>query len=342
MAFIVLYGSDSLNMILPLVKILRLKMSAATQSNFYMAPLQGYTNPFYRNAFSKVYGGVLKYFTPFIEEGVAFEKQVQYELNSNLSQGLNIVPQLVTTNPKFLLMYAERMIALGFDEINLNMGCPFPMLVKRGLGGGMLSDHKNIDALLNAFFNADLPIALSIKMRSGISTIEEGKKVLNILNNYDINEVIVHPRLVNQKYSGTVSFEHFDWFYQNTNHQLCANGDINSSNDYSLWRERYSLVKSFMVGRGLLSNPFLINDLNEVARDNQFELFKQFHQFYYDLVVEHCINWNQAFNYLNSFWYYPLNTSIEKKRLYRRLKKHNHSESYALWLAQVWAIFKTN
>ncbi|MCU4174979.1 tRNA-dihydrouridine synthase family protein [Carboxylicivirga sp. N1Y90] len=317
-------------------------MSAATQSNFYMAPLQGYTNPFYRYAFSKVYGNISKYFTPFIEEGTSFEKQIQYELNPKFTQDISVVPQLVTTDPKFLLMYAERMIALGFDEINLNMGCPFPMLVKRGLGGGMLKDHKVIDALLNAFFNVELPIALSIKMRSGISTIEEGKRVFSVLNNYDIKEVVVHPRLVNQKYSGTVSFEHFDWFYKNTDHQMCANGDINSYDDYFQWRERYPDVKSFMIGRGLLTNPFLINDLNEVVSDKQVDMFKQFHQYYYDLVVEHCINWNQAFNYLNSFWYYPLNISVEKKRLFRRLKKHNHAESYALWLAQVWATFKTN
>ncbi len=316
----------------PLVKDLMANMPV------YLAPLQSYTTVFYRMAFNMVLGGVDKYFTPFFEEGKnkGTEPKLFPEIKPELNRGLYVVPQVATNNPEFLISFASEALKLGYKEINLNMGCPFPMLVKRKKGGGLVGELDMLKVLMEGFFNEKLPIQLSVKMRSGLASPKEGRETIKVLNNYSLNEVIIHPRLVTQKYSGHADWDVFEEMSNEIMHPIVANGDINSIEDLENLKKRFPQVKGLMLGRGLLSNPLILNSA-KLSKEMELNLYKEFHTHYKELVLKYCTDWNQAFNHLSNFWYYPLSGSIIGKRQLRKLKKHNTEETYKKWLNDVWS-----
>lgn len=304
----------------------------------YLAPLQSYTTVFYRNAFASVIGGVDKYFTPFFEEGKndVILPSTSLELDKSLNLGLDVVPQVATNNAEFLIRFATIAIELGYTEINLNMGCPFPMLVKRQKGGGMLGNVHISNEILKAFFKAALPIQLSVKMRSGIMDTQEGLDMIQVLNDYPLSEMIIHPRLVSQKYMGEPDWDAFAKMARTCQHRIIANGDINTLEELSQIKAEFQNLKGVMMGRGILTNPLvLMPDLNNEER---LALFKKFHAYFKDELIKHCLDWNQCFSHLCNFWYYPLSGSIIGKRHLRKLKKHNSINKYELWLAEVWSL----
>ncbi|MBS2099031.1 tRNA-dihydrouridine synthase family protein [Carboxylicivirga linearis] len=303
----------------------------SNKKQIYLAPLQGYTNVFYRKALNEVYSGVAKYFTPFFEEGKGCfsDPELNPELDMNLNAGCYLVPQIATNNIRFLIAFSKKIKELGYEELNLNMGCPFPMLVKRSKGGGMLSDTHLVEQLLAEFFQQDIGLRLSVKMRSGLTEVNQGLRMLGVLNQFPLHEIIVHPRLVIQKYNGHPNWDDFEMMLKATSIPMVANGDIVCRNDVEVIQKNFLEVKSIMIGRGILSNPGSILLEKE---ENTVERFLQFHKLYYDLVQSNTLNWNQAFNYLSDFWFYPLTNTTEGKRYFRKLKKHNHLDLYQDWL----------
>lgn len=302
----------------------------------YLAPLQSYTNVFYRKAYNEVYGGITKYFTPFFEEGKGSltTPHLLPELDQELNKGSFLVPQVATNNARFLIDFANESLRLGYNEININMGCPFPMLVKRHKGGGMISDPMLVSQILDQFFKAELPIKLSIKTRAGMACVEEGVGLMKVLNNYDLEEVIVHPRLVTQKYNGEPDWYAFDRLVKDVKHRVVANGDITRISQIKDLTENYPCIRAVMVGRGILANPSMCQE--QTIKDEEFNKHKQFHDTFIGYLMAHSIDWNQGFNQLMNFWYYPLNKSVEGKRLWRKLRKNNTRDLYASWLDEVW------
>nr|WP_321408934.1 tRNA-dihydrouridine synthase family protein [uncultured Carboxylicivirga sp.] len=297
----------------------------------YLAPLQGYTNVYYRRALSEVYSIVNKYFTPFFEEakGSFSDPQLLPELDQELNAGCDLIPQVASNNSKFLIDFTQKVNELGFDEVNINMGCPFPMLVKRQKGGGMLSEPYLVEKLLNDFFKKDLHVRLSIKMRAGLNHFDQGLEILKVINKFPIHEIIIHPRLVTQKYNGEPNWFDFERMFDNTHIPLVANGDLLSNDDIQNICTRFPHIKAVMVGRGILRDPSIINLLDEKQKGERFRLF---HQVYFDLVMKNAFNWNQAFNYFNNFWFYPLTSTVEGKRHFRKLRKYNNIEGYKEWI----------
>ncbi len=308
---------------------------------FYMAPLQSYTTSFYRKAHASAFGAMDKYFTPFFEDTGKLNKQLIFkpELDNQLNEHLNVVPQIATNDALFLLYFAEEMQKRGFKELNINMGCPFPMLVKRKRGGGLLGHPKTIQQLLNAFDKANLNIKLSVKMRLGIDTIQQGLEVLTILNDFKLEELILHPRLVIQKYSGVPDWGSLEQFHNLSRHRIVANGDINSYSDLVILNKHFPAIDSFMIGRGLLTNPGLYTKLIHGNSPSDITAITNLHQHYFSLITSYYKDWNQAFNFLHSFWHYPLSSSIDKQRHLRKLKKYNKPDLYTEWLKTINSLF---
>lgn len=309
---------------------------------FYMAPLQSYTTCFYRLAHAQTYGAMQKYITPFFEDtGKGLnEIKLEPELNAIYNSELNIVPQVACNNGDFLNDFATKVEKMGFSEINLNMGCPFPMLVKRQKGGGLLAHPDMIQHMLDHFFNSNTSLKLSIKMRLGVDSFDEGQQIIKLLNNYPLEEIIIHPRLVIDKYNGHPNWQQFKIAEQNSHHPIVANGDINNEDDFNHLTQHFPHIKSIMLGRGLLTNPNLTNRLQDNQLNNNERSIHKLHTNYYRIITNHFKDWNQAFNYLQTFWHYPLNASSDQKRLLRKLKKHNKPELYNQWLKQAIGTFE--
>lgn len=307
----------------------------------YLAPLQGYTNVFYRNALAVVTQSVDKFFTPFFEEGKKELTAPEFlpELDASLNKGINVVPQVATTSSEFLIQFVEQVLKLGYTEINFNMGCPFPMLVKRRKGGGILAHPELVEQLLSDFYKADLPVKLSVKMRAGLINLDQGTALVKVLNHFPLEEVIIHPRLVTQKYSGSPDWEAFNKMKELCVHPVIGNGDIRSLADWELLNDAFPDVKGWMIGRGALSAPWLWDQIKLSEKEDEAFLLKILHRHFYDVVVAYYNDWYRSFNHLMSFWKYPLEGVGEGKRFYRKLKKNNTPESYQEWLKSVWELF---
>ncbi|MBI9062738.1 MAG: tRNA-dihydrouridine synthase family protein [Marinilabiliaceae bacterium] len=309
--------------------------------SLYLAPLQGFTNVFYRKALTLASSQVNKYFTPFFEQGknTFLDPHEFPELDLRLNSGLNVVPQVATNSPDFFVQFADHVLKLGYSEINLNMGCPFPMLVKRQKGGGLLQYPNMADALISALFEAHPPIQLSVKMRAGLADVREGQEMMSVLNKYPLNEVIIHPRLVTQIYNGEPDWNVFQEMQEACVHPVIGNGDINSRDDWQMLSQRFPDVAGWMIGRGGLRLPVLWDQISGKDKGGLVEFLKVLHYHYFELVTSYYSDWYRSFNYLYSFWKYPLEGVENGKRFFRKLKKHNTPESYQEWLNKLWDFY---
>ncbi len=309
--------------------------------SLYLAPLQGYTNVFYRKALAQTTPHINKYFTPFFEEGKnGLLNPVELpELDMQLNSGVKLVPQVATNSADFLVKFSSHVLKMGYSEINLNMGCPFPMLVKRQKGGGMLAHPELVDQMLSLFFEAQLPIQLSVKVRAGLVDVQEGVDMLKVINKYPLTEVIIHPRLVTQKYTGVPDWHVFQVMQEACVHPVIGNGDITNYEEWQTLSRRFPNVSGWMVGRGALRSPVLWNQIRGTDGSGLNVFLKLLHHHYFEEVTAYYSDWYRAFNYLSSFWKYPLESLENGTRWLRKLKKHNTPVSYQEWLNNVWADF---
>lgn len=223
----------------------------------HFAPLQGYTEAAYRNAHAAVFGGIDVYHTPFVrvDRGEFRHKDVRDILPEN-NRVARLIPQLIASEAD----KTERMIALfieqGYREIDINLGCPFPMLAKRQCGSGMLPYPDKVEALLKQ--TEQFPdICFSVKMRLGWEKPDECLSLIPLLNAAPLTEITLHPRLGIQQYKGEVDMEGFTSFYEACRHPVVYNGDILTIADIHRITDRFPNLAGVMIGRGLLTNPAL-------------------------------------------------------------------------------------
>jgi tRNA-dihydrouridine synthase len=222
---------------------------------------------------------------------------------------------------------------MGYNEINLNMGCPFPMLVKRKKGAGLMQEPELVSEILNSFFRQTSDIKLSVKIRLGVTEPDEWQNIIPVLNDFPLSEVIIHPRTAKQKYSGKVNWNEFEKIIAVCKHPVTGNGDINSKDDYLALKTRFPNVSSWMTGRGALVDPFLPGELKGINYSHQQkkELFIEFHNTFLRIVKQYFPVWNHAYNHIRNFWHYPLQSVENGQRHYKKLKKFMPENEYLKW-----------
>ena len=241
----------------------------------YFAPLESITGFTYRNLHYKIFGGVEKYYAPFISPTHNPEmkgKEIRDLLPENQADGLILVPQILSNRYEFFIKGAKQLIDMGYtDEININMGCPSGTVVSKNKGSGFLRDPEGMDEFFYNIFEwnsgLDNPLNISVKTRIGVKEPEEFEKLLDVYNKYDFSELIIHPRTRVQMYKETPNMNAFDYAYNNSNNKLCYNGDINTVEDYKRIVEKYD-IDSVMIGRGLIANPNLANEIKGAEHIN--------------------------------------------------------------------------
>jgi len=227
--------------------------------NFYFAPMEGLTDSIYRRLHHKYFGGVDRYYMPFLSPTVhrALTPRETRELPPADSVGFDAVPQLLTKNAADFLWMAQQCKALGYEEVNLNLGCPSGTVTAKGKGSGMLRDPDGLDAFLyEVFSNAPLPI--SVKTRLGFESSEEFPRLLEIFNRYSICELTVHPRVRAQFYKGSVDMDAFRYALANSSSPLCYNGNLTTLSQIEAFQQEFPEVKSIMLGRGLIGDPGML------------------------------------------------------------------------------------
>lgn len=117
------------------------------------------------------------------------------------NEGLHIVPQILTKSSEDFIRTAKELKELGYDEVNLNLGCPSRTVVAKQKGSGFLREPEVLDDFLTEIFEA-LDMKISIKTRIGLRDTEEFEEILSIYNRHPVYELTIHPRLQQEFYKG--------------------------------------------------------------------------------------------------------------------------------------------
>ncbi|MDE6844315.1 MAG: tRNA-dihydrouridine synthase family protein, partial [Lachnospiraceae bacterium] len=179
---------------------------------YYLAPMEGITTYIYRNAHARYFGGIDKYFTPFIsDKNLAANKNSVSDKSMNSREirdilpdhnaGIPLVPQVLTNHADRFLAVASKIASYGYDTVNLNLGCPSGTVTAKKRGSGFLSVPDELDAFLYEIYEK-CPLKISIKTRLGVSDLSEWDRLLNIYAKYPIHELIIHTRLQQEFYTG--------------------------------------------------------------------------------------------------------------------------------------------
>jgi len=229
-----------------------------------LAPLQGFTDAPFRRAYQKHFRGIDSYYAPYIalrNDGTIKASQWRDILPEG--PGSQLIPQLLIANAQEALTLVEKMRTLAcYSEINLNLGCPYPMVTNKGRGSGLLPHPERVEEILKVLLSTfGKEIDFSVKMRCGLADKNEARAIVQVLNRIPIKELIVHPRTAKQLYKGQVDYACFSELYNTLDHPLIFNGDITSLEDYQRLTERFPQLKGVMIGRGILQRPYLAEEV---------------------------------------------------------------------------------
>ena len=227
---------------------------------YYYAPLEGITDATFRRLHHKYFPGVDKYFMPFLSPTIhrCLTNREARELPPADSLDFAAVPQLLGKNVEDMLWAIQICKDQGYDEVNINLGCPSGTVVSKGKGSGMLSDIYALDEFLDAIYaKAVLPV--SLKTRIGVNDSENWQKILEIYRDYPVKELTVHPRIRKAFYKGDCDMTAFAQAVDNSPFPVCYNGNINSLADAEKIAAQFPTVGSIMVGRGLVADPGMLS-----------------------------------------------------------------------------------
>ena len=297
---------------------------------YYFAPMEGITDSIYRRIHHKHFGGVDRYYMPFLSPTIhrTLTHREDRELPLAESESFRAVPQVLTKVSEDFLWAAQVCLDRGYDEVNLNVGCPSGTVVSKGKGSGMLRDLEHLDRFLDEIF-AKSPIPVSVKTRLGIDCPEEFTAILDIYNKYPIKELTIHPRVRKQFYNGTVDMEMFRYAVRNSRNPLCYNGDITSVGQIESLSREFPQLESVMIGRGLVADPGLLCGGTDV---------KALEQFMNALLEEYTVAFGGSRNAmfrLKENWglLHPRFEGVDK--LWKKLRKTTDLEEYKAITAEI-------
>lgn len=272
--------------------------------NITLAPLEGITGAVFRRLHHAYFPGVDKYYTPFLSPTAdhRFTPREQREFFPEHNEGMPVVPQILTKDPHDFLWAANELYQMGYDEIDLNLGCPSGTVTAKGKGAGMLGDLKKLDAFLDTIF-ASAPCKISVKTRLGMEAPEEFDAILEIYDRYPICELIIHPRIRKDFYKHPVRLEKFQTAYENYAHPLAYNGGIVTPDDYERCLTRFPDIHSIMIGQGLISDPFLAGKIKKLITADKAVL-REFHDRLFDSYAQQFQSRNNAATRMKELWRY--------------------------------------
>lgn len=293
----------------------------------YFAPLEGITDTVYRRVHHASFSGVAKYFIPFISptQHLTFTSREQRAISPEENAGIPVVPQILTKNPEHLLWMAQALKDVGYTEINLNLGCPSGTVTAKGKGSGLLRDLPGLERFLDAVY-AHAPIPVSIKTRIGYDSPEEWPALLALLARYPVHELIVHPRTRQEFYTGTPHRELCESVLRSTHLPFVYNGDLFTASDCQALTAQLPGTSALMLGRGLVANPALAQELaggESLTRD----MLRAFHDRLYAAYMD-CWPKNAVIGHMHEIMYHMLCCFEDPAKPRKAIRKATTPEAY--------------
>jgi len=305
-----------------------------------LAPLQGFTDVTFRNVFSDHFSGVDEAVAPFISTmGQMRLKPSRIKDVDPENNKLVVIPQILGNVAEDFIFLADHLYEMGHKRINWNLGCPHSKIAKKERGSGLLMYPDKIDVFLDRVLSK-ISNTLSIKLRLGRKSKDEIFTLLPVLDKYPLDEIIVHPRTGIQMYEGTSDHDAFEKIRLYSRHKLVYNGDITDLKSFHIVQENFPGICRFMLGRGLLSNPFLAEDIKNIFSDkNRNSRLKLFHD---DLFKNYQTIFKGPAHLtgrMKGFWTY-LGPSFKNSK--KHLKKIFKADSKARYQDMVEVFFQDN
>ena len=243
----------------------------------YLAPMEGITSYIYRNALEKYFPGTDRYFTPFIapDQNKILRTKERRDVLPENNRVPDLVPQILTNRAEHFIQTAHMLQEFGYEEVNLNLGCPSAPVVSRKRGSGLLAYPDELNRLLEQIFDGT-DIKISVKTRLGKDSTDGVFELMEIYRQYPLSELIIHPRTQKDFYRGRPDRELFgelldEWkkgasagsgkepgANRDRGCPVCYNGDIFTEDDYWRLAQEFPQADAVMLGRGAITDPGLI------------------------------------------------------------------------------------
>lgn len=308
-------------------------------STLLSSPLQGFTDFRFRNAFHRYFGGIDTFYSPYIKlngklviKG-SYERDILPENNTTLE----VIPQIITNDAEEFLFVAKYVQQLGYKELNWNLGCPYPMVAKCGMGSGLISNTSQIEHILKRVHN-ETDIIVSMKMRMGYENPTEILDVFPILEQYPIKNIAIHARIGKQLYKGGVDLDSFQKCLDTSKQKIYYNGDITSVEKFRIMQERFPSINHWMIGRGLIADPFLPsmikNNTTEYPK-NKLEIFEAFHDTIYQEYDAYLSGPTPIRMKMLGFWEYFSESFSNPQKTFKKIKKAGNSKNYEIAVKEI-------
>lgn len=296
----------------------------------WLAPLHGITNYMFRNSLYRHFGGIDYCITPFlpVQETAKLNIKNWKDIWPKNNTEVPTIPQLMGNKPAH---FVDTMKAVhdeyGYEAFNWNIGCPVAQVVRRRRGCGIMPDPETVEEVVRTV-TSQIPYRFSVKMRLGLHNPAEGLAILERLEHYPLDFIVIHPRLGEQMYEGSPDWEQMDVFYQHTSHKLIYSGDLNSIQDYEKFKKRYPRIDDWMLGRGLLQNPFLAEQLKGLDTGNQRQRFSKYYQLWTREMLD-AVKEKSTLAKLKELWhYYAVFFQIDPPQLQQLLRINDFEAFY--------------
>lgn len=311
---------------------------------YYLAPLEGITTYIYRRAYHQHFTAMDKYFTPFLVPHTkkGFSTKEKNDVMPEHSPGMNLVPQIMSNQAESFLHTVEKLKVYGYEEVNLNLGCPSKTVVSKGRGSGFLADPEGLDRFLDEIFKK-CDVKISIKTRIGKDAPEEFVRLLDIYNQYPVEELIIHPRVQKDFYKNQPDLDVFRDAVEGSKIPLCYNGDIFTPESHDEMRREFPQVDTFMLGRGILMNPALLDiicmgEKTEVEKAETLRKMqsadrykKKIHAFLEQIKCDYLevgMGEKNTLFKLKELWAYMGQNAPEAKKALKRIRKSQSMADY--------------
>ncbi len=297
----------------------------------YLAPLQGMTDRIYRNLFPLYFKGVDLAVAPFLSATKSIKPgSLLRDYSPDQNSGISTIPQIMSSGPDDFTRLANALFDIGYGTVNWNLGCPFRMVVKKGRGAGMLCRPDRIEAFLEKAVPALKP-KLSIKLRLGLKDPDEILELIPVFNRFPLDELIIHPRTAVQMYDGEVDLDRFGKCLDISRHTVVYNGDIDTVRTHRMLAGRFGSVDRWMIGRGLLGNPFLAEEIKgriERPYKEKVQILRAFHDHLFAEYSQILSGPAHITNKMKEFWTYSGSFLKNREKIRKSINKTYRRDQY--------------
>ncbi|MBF0363731.1 MAG: tRNA-dihydrouridine synthase family protein [Oligoflexia bacterium] len=299
------------------------------QKEIILSPLQGYTDYVYRNVYASCFPYIDSFITPFLacENDGTIRKSKRKDISAENNSVVKPIAQILPGTVDETKILCQLLIENNYTELNLNIGCPFPPVVNKGRGCGLLTHPEQVDKILRSIFN-NFSGKVSVKTRTGLNNHNELYKIIPILHAYPISEIIIHARYGKQLYKGSSDVNEFLKYKDLIQIPLVYNGDIDNHNYLEFTANKLKETKKIAIGRGILQDPFLPARIKGIAILNEKQQFINFITCLHREYLDHTETPKHAHTKLILLWEYMSAYLKPELKAAKKIRKTTNLTTY--------------